>query len=76
MDIKDLIAELRSNPTVSVVTAGRAFGLGRNAAYEAARRGKLGVPVIEAGGKKRVASAAVLRELGLLNIAAHGSDAA
>jgi hypothetical protein len=67
MHIKDLIAELRSNPTVSVVTAGRAFGLGRNAAYEAARRGKLGVPVIEAGGKKRVPSTAVLRQLGLLD---------
>jgi hypothetical protein len=64
---KDLLAELKSQPTVSVPTAGRALGdLSRNGSYEAARRGALGVPVIEVGGKKRVASVAVLRVLGLV----------
>jgi hypothetical protein len=64
---KDVLAELKSNPTVSVPTAGRALGdLSRNGSYEAARRGALGVPVIEVGGKKRVASVAVLRVLGLI----------
>jgi hypothetical protein len=64
---KDLLAELKSQPTVSVPTAGKALGdLSRNGSYEAARRGALGVPVIEVGGKKRVASVAVLRVLGLV----------
>jgi hypothetical protein len=68
MSIRDLIAELRSSPTVSVPTAGRALGdLSRNASYEAAKKGTLGVPVFEAGGKKRVPSIAVLRQLGLVD---------
>jgi len=66
MSMKEILAELRSSPTVSVPTAGRALGdLSKNASYEAAKRGTLGVPVFEAGGKKRVPSIAVLRQLGL-----------
>ena len=61
----EIIAQLQ--PTVDVPTAGLALGnLSRNSAYEAARTGKLGVPVLEVGGKKRVPSAAILRALGLL----------
>ena len=38
---KDVLAELKSRPTVSVPTAGRALGdLSRNGAYEAARRAR------------------------------------
>jgi hypothetical protein len=77
MLIRDLIAELRSSPTVSVPTAGRALGdLSKNASYEAARRGTLGVPVFEAGGKKRVPSIAVLRQLGLADPAPARGDTA
>jgi hypothetical protein len=62
-----ILAELKSKPTVSVPLAGRALGdLSRNGAYEAARNDKLGVPVMQVGGKKRVSSIAVLRKLGLV----------
>jgi hypothetical protein len=64
--MKDALAKLRKAPSVSIPVAGRALGdLGMNAAYGAASNGTLGVPVYEAGGKKRVASIAVLRRLGL-----------
>jgi hypothetical protein len=63
---EDVLQKLLTQPTVSVPEAGLALGnLSRNAAYEAAAAGKLGVPVHDAGGKKRVASTAVLRVLGL-----------
>ncbi len=66
MTWKEILAELRNQPTVSVPTAGQALaGLSRNSSYEAAKTGKLGVPVIEVGGRKRVPSAAVLRQLGI-----------
>jgi hypothetical protein len=62
----EILAELKSRPTVSVPIAGKVLGdLSRNGSYEAARTGKLGVPVIEVGGKKRVSSIVVLRLLGL-----------
>jgi hypothetical protein len=60
------LAKLRQDPSVSIPVAGRALGnLGRNASYGAATDGKLGVPVFETGGRKRVPSIAVLRQLGL-----------
>jgi hypothetical protein len=63
---KRLLEKLRTQPTVSVPEAGKALGdLGRNASYDAAKNDKLGVPVHDVGGKKRVASIAVLRVLGL-----------
>jgi hypothetical protein len=66
MSWKEILTELKENPTVSVPTAGRALAdLSRNGSYEAARRGALGVPVIDVGGKRRVPSIAVLRALGL-----------
>ncbi len=53
----DVLNELRTKPTVSVPTAGLALGnFSKNAAYEAARQKKLGVSVIEVGGKLRVAA--------------------
>jgi hypothetical protein len=64
--LREILAELRSKPSVSVPDAGKALAdLSRNAAYTAANKGTLGVPVFEAGGKKRVPSIAVLRQLGL-----------
>jgi hypothetical protein len=66
MSMREILAELRSKPSVSVPTAGKALGdLSKNASYDAAIKGTLGVPVIEVGGKKRVPSIAVLRKLGL-----------
>ena len=65
MSWAEILAELRSKPTVSVPTAGKALGdLNKNSSYEAAKTGNIGgVPVMEVGGKKRVASIHVLRAL-------------
>lgn len=66
LTMREILAELRAKPSVSVPTAGKALGdLSKNASYEAARKGTLGVPVFDAGGKKRVPSIAVLKKLGL-----------
>jgi hypothetical protein len=66
MSMQEILAELRAKPTVSVPTAGKALAdLSKNASYDAAKNGKLGVPILEVGGKKRVPSIAVLRRLGL-----------
>jgi hypothetical protein len=63
---KDILQKLHTQPTVSVPEAGLALGdLSRNASYDAAKNDKLGVPVFDVGGKKRVPSVAVLRVLGL-----------
>jgi excisionase family DNA binding protein len=48
-------------PTMSVPQAGRLLGLGRNAAYDAARRGE--IPVLRFGRKLRVSRAAFERLL-------------
>lgn len=50
-------------PTVDVPFAGRALGIGRNSAYEAARNGQ--IPTIAVGGKLRVPTAALRRMLAL-----------
>ena len=64
--VKEILAELRSKPTTSVPNAGKVLGdLSKNAAYDAARAGTLGVPTFWAGGKLRVPSLAVLQRLGL-----------
>jgi hypothetical protein len=66
MTMQEIIAELRSNTTVSVPFAGKALGdLSKNVSYDAAKKGTLGVEVFSAGGKLRVASITVLRKLGL-----------
>jgi hypothetical protein len=63
---EQVLHKLRTQPTVSVPEAGFAVGdLAKNASYEGAKNGTLGVPVIDSGGKKRVPSIAVLRVLGL-----------
>ena len=67
MSWKTILAKLKSQPTVSIPEAGRALAdLSENASYRAAKNNKLGVEVFEVGGKKRVASADVLKKLGLV----------
>ena len=60
--------ELMALPvSVDVVTACRAFGIGRTHAYHLAKTGRIaaGVPVIEVGGKYRVNRADLFRALGV-----------
>jgi len=57
-----ILEVLRSNPTVSVETAGAALGLGRASAYQAAKRGQ--IPSIKLGRRLVVPSGHLLRMLG------------
>lgn len=50
---------------VDLVTAGRAFGVGRTKAHELARLGKFPVPVLTLGRSYRCMKADILRKLGL-----------
>ncbi len=54
-------------PTIDLVRAAELFGIGRDGAYEAAKRGELcaGVPVLRVGGRYRVPTVAVERVLGI-----------
>ncbi|MFI2666680.1 helix-turn-helix domain-containing protein [Micromonospora carbonacea] len=49
---------LLQKPTISVVEAGKVLGIGRGAAYEAARRGQ--IPTIKIGQRLRVPTARLL----------------
>jgi hypothetical protein len=51
--------------TVSVEIAGKAFGIGRNAAYEACKKGD--IPSIRIGGRIAVPTAALRKMLRLEN---------
>jgi hypothetical protein len=65
---KTLLEQLMTQLTVDVPTAGKALAeLSRNASYEIAKREKqiAGCPVLEAGGKLRVATAPIRKVLGL-----------
>lgn len=60
------IAELLALPvSVDVVTAGRAFGLGRSKAYELAKAGEFPCTVLKVGVAYRVTRAELLRVLGV-----------
>ena len=61
----EALRKLKAAPTVSVVTAGQALGVGRHAAYDMARRGD--VQVIKVGRHWRVVSAPLLRRLGQID---------
>lgn len=64
---KSILHKLHTQPSVTVPEAGYALGrLGRNASYQAAANGVLGVTVLDVGGLKRVPSIFVLRALGLI----------
>jgi hypothetical protein len=73
---RDISRKLQTQPTVSVPEAGFALAdLSRNASYDAAKNGTLGVPVLTIGGKLRVPSIAVLRRLGLTTEVTTTNDA-
>ena len=57
--------KLEKPETYSVPEAGRRVGLGRNASYEAARRGEL--PTLRFGRKLRVPRAALEKMLGIVS---------
>jgi predicted DNA-binding transcriptional regulator AlpA len=50
-------------PTIDVVTAGNAFGLGRAASYDLVRRGEFPCQVLRLGHRLRVVTADVIRVL-------------
>jgi hypothetical protein len=60
---EELRRELLEKLTVSVEVAGKAFGLGRNSAYEACRAGQ--IPNIRLGGKIAVPTAPLRKMLGI-----------
>lgn len=60
-----LLTELHNLPSVvDLVTAGRAFGIGRTKSHELVRAGEFPVPVLRLGNSYRVTRAALLRALG------------
>lgn len=62
--------EVRALPvTVDVPTAGRCFGLGRDASYDLARLGELPVPVLKLGRSLRVTRSSLLDALGIADAA-------
>jgi hypothetical protein len=65
--VKPLCAkELKALPAaVDIVTAGRAFGMGRTKANELARSGEFPVPVLRLGASYRVRTADLLAFLGI-----------
>ena len=56
--------------TVDLLTAARAFGLGRTVAYALAKRGEFPCRVFRAGGRYVVARGDLLRALGITESAA------
>jgi hypothetical protein len=63
------LKKLLSQPVASIPDAGRvAFHLGRNASYDAARRGE--IQTIEFGGKKVVPTTWIRKKLGLETVPA------
>jgi excisionase family DNA binding protein len=61
MDLPDSTAPAAAPVTLSVPEAGRRLGLGKNASYEAARRGE--IPVLRFGRKLRLPLVAFERML-------------
>ena len=61
--MSDWLQEALKKPTVSVPVAGKALGLGRSAAYEAAKRGEINA--LRFGGKLVVPTAWLRRVLQL-----------
>jgi hypothetical protein len=68
LTVDDLLLQLTNQLTVDVPTAGKALaGLSKNASYDVAARDKAiaGIPVLDVGGKKRVATRPIRKALGL-----------
>ncbi len=69
--------ELHALPvSVDLVTAGRAFGIGRTKAFELAKRDKFPCRVLRVGEKYRVPRSAIFEALGIDPFAAAGRDPA
>lgn len=58
-----ILEALRGNLTVSVEIAGKAFGIGRNAAYEACKKGD--IPSVRIGGRIACPTAPLRKMLGI-----------
>jgi hypothetical protein len=58
--------------TVDVVTAGRCWGLGRNASYRLARESNFPVPVLTLGKRLMVTRSSVLTALGIAEMRTTG----
>jgi hypothetical protein len=68
--------EVLSLPVVvDVPTAGRALGIGSTLAYELAKAGRLGVPVLKVGRLYKVPRAGLLEVLGIPDMREAGVDA-
>lgn len=68
-------AELLSLPvSVDLVTAGRAFGLGRTKAFELAQAGDFPCTVLTIGRRLRVPRSAIFEALGINPATVHPSD--
>ena len=63
--IRVTIAQLRATPTVDLMTAAAALGLGRTKAYELARRGQFPCRVIRIGEVYRIPTPGLLELLGV-----------
>jgi len=64
--------ELRALPvSIDLVTAGRAFGLGRTKAFELAQAGEFPCAVLMVGKRYRVPRSALLEALGIDRSAIH-----
>ena len=59
------IAQLRATPTIDLMTAARALGLGRTKAYDLARRQQFPCRIIRIGDTYRVTTVGLLELLGL-----------
>ena len=59
------IAQLRTHPTVDLMTAAKALGLGRTKAYELARRDDFPCRIIRIGDTYRVPTPGLLELLGV-----------
>ena len=60
------IAQLRATPTVDLMTAAAALGLGRTKAYDLARRDQFPCRVIRIGETYRIPTPGLLELLGLV----------
>ena len=66
-----MLPDPHETPTMTVEAAGKALGLGRSAAYQAARRGDL--PTIAIGRRLMVPTASLYRMLDLLPLRTPGA---
>lgn len=65
MNRLELIELAQASATTDVPTAGKPFGLGTNASYEAVHRGDFPVRVLKIGRKLRVSTSDLLAALGI-----------